>query len=238
MSAARTSKRIGVKSKFAGKTPASTGATKGTLRGGNKREEFCFGNRFSIETIIANHFEMLVRDMNDKTLNELKNGNFLHDETIIIMPVVVKSNRRTIVRINTRGGNNGSTKISRDVLSDDRRIAVAVLGVNIEAFGMLIIHLCAGSLKRWAEFGTKEFEQGSTKRVAKEFKIEMDNSPPEERIAHSPFGNEGMNMRIPLKRTSEGMKDTNKSGNEMFRLIEVEKHTKDNRLNGMKKTVE
>lgn len=113
-----------------------------------------------------------------------------------------------------------------------------MLGVNIEAFGMLIIHLCAGSFERGSQFGTEKFEQNGTERITKEFKIEMCNTSPKERFAYGAFCDESMNMRIPLKRTSEGMKDTNKSGNEMFRLIEVEKHTKDNRLNGMKKTVE
>lgn len=112
MSTARTSKWISVESEFTGKSPAGASTAQRTLRGRNKRDKLCFGNRIGIETIIANHFEMLVRDMNDKTLNELKDGNFLHDETMITVPVVVKSNGRTIVRIDTGGSNNGTTKIS------------------------------------------------------------------------------------------------------------------------------
>ncbi len=101
MTAAGTSKGIGVESERAGKSPASASTAERTLIGRDKREKLCFGNRIGIETIIANHFEMLVRDMNDETLNEFKGGDFLNNETIITMPVVVKSNRRTIVRINS-----------------------------------------------------------------------------------------------------------------------------------------
>lgn len=103
---------------------------------------------------------------------------------------------------------------------------------------MLIIHFSAGCFERRPQFGAKKFEQSGAERIPKEFIIEMSNTPPEKRFANSPFGNEDMNVRIPLKRTAEGVKDTNKTGDEVFRVIELIKHTKDNRLDSMKKTVQ
>ena len=66
----------------------------------------------------------------------------------------------------------------------------------------------------------------------------MHNTPPEKRFANSPLGNKDVNMRIPLKGTSKGVKDTDKTRDEMFSLIELIKHTEDNRLDSMKKTVQ
>lgn len=111
-SAAGTGKRIGMESELASKAPARASTTDRTVRGRNKREKLCFRNRIGIETIIANHFEMFVRDMNNETLNEFKSRDFLNNEAIITMSVVVKSNGRTIVRVDTRGGNNRTTEIS------------------------------------------------------------------------------------------------------------------------------
>ena len=66
----------------------------------------------------------------------------------------------------------------------------------------------------------------------------MRNTPPEKRFANSAFGNKNMNMWIPLKRTSEGMKNADKTGDEVFSVIELIKHTEENRLDSMKKTVQ
>lgn len=238
VTAAGTTEGISVESKFAGETPANAGAANRMLRNRNKRNEFGLVNRTGIETVIANHFEMLVRDMNNEPLYEVKDRNFFNNEAVVAMPVVMESNRRTIVRINTRSGNNRTPQISGDVLCDDGRITVSRFSVNIETLGMLIVHFSAGCFERRPQFGAKKFEQSGAERIPKEFIIEMSNTPPEKRFANSPFGNEDMNVRIPLKRTAEGVKDTNKTGDEVFRVIELIKHTKDNRLDSMKKTVQ
>ena len=176
--------------------------------------------------------------MDNESFNEVEDRNCFNDEAIVAMPVVVKSNFRTIVRINTRRGNHRTPQISGDVLRDDRGIAVSGFSINIETFSVLIIHFGAGCFERGSEFGTEKFEQSGAESVTKEFKIKILNTPPEKRFANSSFGNQHMNMGIPLKRTSEGVKDTNKTGDEVFRVIEFIKHTKDNRLDSMKKTVQ
>lgn len=106
MTAAGTTEGISVKSEFAGETPANAGAANRMLRNRNKRNEFSLMNRMGIETVIANHFEMLVRDMNNEPLYEVKDRDFFNNEAVVAMPVVMESNRRTIVRINTRSGNH------------------------------------------------------------------------------------------------------------------------------------
>ena len=92
MSAAGAAEGICVESEFAGKTPANAGAAKRSLRNRDKRNKLGFGNRAGIETVISNHFEMLVRNMNNEPLNEVKDRDCFNDEAIVAVPVVVESN--------------------------------------------------------------------------------------------------------------------------------------------------
>ena len=93
-------------------------------------------DRGIIDAIVANHFEMLVGDMDNETLNEFNGGNSFDNEFVILMPVVMKSNMRTGVRIDTGSSNNGSAKIATNIPGNDRRIAVVGLGINVE-FGSI-----------------------------------------------------------------------------------------------------
>ena len=68
-----------------------------------------------IETVIANHFELLVRDMLYKELDEIHGRNRFADKGIIFMFVVVKGNRLSVVRIDSGQSNHRSPKVSADV---------------------------------------------------------------------------------------------------------------------------
>ena len=45
-------------------------------------------------------------------------------------------------------------------------------------------------------------------------------------------------MGIPLQRTPEGMKNTDKTGSEILGFVSVLKHSKNNTLNSVKKAIE
>lgn len=56
---------------------------------------------FRIKTIITDHLEMLFRNMADKHLHEIHNGDSLSDEPVVFMSVVMESDIVTIVGIDT-----------------------------------------------------------------------------------------------------------------------------------------
>ena len=70
-----------------------------------------------INTVITNHFKMPVRNMNNKLFNEFNSGNFFDNQLIILMSVVFKSNKITIIIENARSSNNRSTEIATDIFS-------------------------------------------------------------------------------------------------------------------------
>lgn len=72
--ATRTRRRVKMKRKTAGKPPAGASATKKSLRARNKRNKLSLGDREDIETVAVNHFEVLIRNVNNKTLDKIKDG--------------------------------------------------------------------------------------------------------------------------------------------------------------------
>ena len=95
----------------------------------------------SIDTVIADHFEMLFRNVSDKPLNEFHSRNGFRDEHVIFMTIVVEGDSIIlfVVGINTRSGDDRPSEISADVFEDLMRITFVWFEVNIESvFGMLV----------------------------------------------------------------------------------------------------
>ena len=66
----------------------------------------------------------------------------------------------------------------------------------------------------------------------------MFNTFPRSNTPDSDFGDEDVDVRIPLKATTKGMENTNETGSETLRFIEFAEHTKNNVPDGMEKAVE
>ena len=191
-----------------------------------------------VDTVVTNHLEMLIRDMNNKSLNEINSGNGFNNEFVIFVPVVMESNRRTIIGINARRSNNGSAEIPADVLGDNGRIAVIGLGINIEALAMVLVNSRFNCFEGISKFRMKSVEEGSTKRLAKESVIKVLEAFPGSNTPDSDFRDKDVNVRIPLKAAAKGVEDTDKAGSEAFSLIEFTKQAKNDIADGVKKTVE
>ena len=66
----------------------------------------------------------------------------------------------------------------------------------------------------------------------------MFNTLPRSNASDSDFRDKNVNMRIPLKVASEGVKNADKAGSKTLSLIEFSEHTKDDVADRMKETVE
>ena len=60
---------------------------------------------------------MFFRDMLSKSCHEIKNRESFSNQFFVFMTIVVKSNKFTVVRINTRSCNDWSAKITTNVLN-------------------------------------------------------------------------------------------------------------------------
>ena len=241
---ARTTKRIRREGDKKGESPTSEGTKKSVFGRVNGRDKASVLNsrrksdRGIIDAIVANHFKMLVRDMDNEALNKFNGGNSFDNEFVILMPVVMKCNMRAGVRIDTGSSNNGSAKIASNILGNDRRIAVVGLGVNVESLAMILVDVRFDFLERIAEFIMETIKQSGTEGFAQESIVEVFDAFPRRDTTDSDLGNENVNMRIPLKATPKGMKNTDKAGSKMFSLIEFAEHAKNDVADRMKKAVE
>lgn len=120
-------------------------------------------NRRSIDTVVANRFEVLVGDMNNKTLNKLNSGDSFDNELVVFVPVVVKRNMGAGIRIDTRSGDDRSAEVTTDVFGDNRGITVIGLSINIEAIAMILVNSRLDFFERRTKPVMETIEKGGTK---------------------------------------------------------------------------
>ena len=70
------------------------------------------------------------------------------------------------IRIDTGSSNDGSAEIATNVFRDDRRIAVIGLGVNIEAFAVILINSGFDFFERGTELGVETIKECGTEGIA------------------------------------------------------------------------
>ena len=83
-----------------------------------------------INSIITDHFKMFFRDVLSKPWHEIKNRDGFDDQFLVFMAIVMKSNKITVVRINTRSCNDWSAKITTNVLNHVRGVAFIGHGIK------------------------------------------------------------------------------------------------------------
>ena len=75
--------------------------------------------RSYIKPIVADLFEMFFWYVLNKPCNKIHYRNCFNNTLVIFMSIVMKSYIFAIVRINTRSSNNGTTKVTPNVLSNN-----------------------------------------------------------------------------------------------------------------------
>ena len=119
-----------------------------------------------INTVVTDHFEMLIGDMNNEPLNKLNSGNCFENEFVVLMSVVMEGNMRAGIRINTGSGNNRPAEIAANVLRNSGRVTVIRLGVDIESVAMITVDSRFNFLEGRTKLVMKTVEQSGTERVA------------------------------------------------------------------------
>lgn len=88
-------------------SPTGKREKKRTLRRMDSRNKASVLNRSGkcncgvIDTVVTDHFEMFVRDMDNEPFNKFNGRNGFDNEFVIFVPVVMKGNMRAGVRIDT-----------------------------------------------------------------------------------------------------------------------------------------
>jgi hypothetical protein len=129
--------------------------------------------RFGVNTVVANHFEMFVRNVNNKPLDEVFGRDSFCNQLVIFMSVVVESDGLTVIAVDTRRGNDRSAQISADILDNVFAFRNGRFGVDIEAVRTVLVDICFRFLERTADVFLHEVQQSSPERVAEQGIVEM-----------------------------------------------------------------
>ena len=92
-----------------------------------------------IETAIAEHFEVLFRDMANQPFDEINSREGFFYVFIILMTIVMEGNGMSIVVIDSGSRNNGTSKITTDVFHNSGRVAKIWLRINIKPLFMFTV---------------------------------------------------------------------------------------------------
>ena len=92
-----------------------------------------------IETIVANHLEMLFGNMKDELFDKIHNRDRLRNSLMIFMPGVMESNRGTVIGINARRSDRRTPEITANILDYCLSASMDFRGVDIETIRMSFV---------------------------------------------------------------------------------------------------
>ena len=190
-----------------------------------------------INATVADHFEMLFRDMADEARYELHDRKGLFNICAIFVAVVMEGDKVAIIFVNPGGGNDGTPQIAPDVFYGSFGVAFIWSGIDIETVFVFPVtagfHLFEGR----TDSGFHFVQQGSAESIAKVCIVKMADIPPETVIAVTAFRNKAVNVGIPFQVSAKGVKNHDKTGSEIHGFVLFEKHAGNNAVNSMKKAV-
>ena len=158
-----------------------------------------------VQAAIADHFEMLLRDMPDQAFDEIHDRDRFLYKFIIFMPVVMKSDLFTIIFINPGSGDHRTSKITTDIFDRSFRIAGRRFGINVKSLLMRRIAESFGLLERIAQPLLHLIKKSGTESVAQKRKVEVSDISPKAVITEPTFRNKAMDVGIPFQIPAKGM---------------------------------
>lgn len=191
-----------------------------------------------VETAVTDHFIVLFRDVPDKTLDELHNGDgFLHI-LIIFMTVVMKGYGVAVIFVDPGGSDDRTSQITANVFDDGPGVTFIGFGVNIEPFFMLPVTEGFHLFKGETDSGFHFVKEGGAEGITKKTIVEMVDMSPQSVVAATAFRDKTVDVRVPLQVSAKGMKNHDKARSEVHGFILLKKHAGDHAADGMKETVE
>lgn len=142
---------------------------------------------FGIKPIIADHFEMFIRNMADEPLDKVHGGKGFMNKNAVFVAVVMKGDGLAIIGVNPGSGNDGSSQIAANIVGNLMGIADVGFGINIKPLGAEFINQGFHGIKRRTETVGQMIKQSGPEGKAEEVEIEMTDFAPGRPVAGSPF---------------------------------------------------
>ena len=191
-----------------GSPPLVERGVKPVLFPGYSPEEFLvYGPVPGIDASVTDHFEMFFRDMADEAIDEFQYRNGLFHIDIIFMAVVVESDSVPVIAINAGSSDDRSSKVTADILRHRFRITFVGFCIDIET---ILVVFIAGSFylfKGRTEPALHFIKEGCAESIPEKSIVEVPYSTPVSVITVTPFGDQTMDVGVPLQVPSKSVED-------------------------------
>ena len=220
-------------------TPSVKASVNVVLFPGNDSAEFFVDLPVpGINAAIADHLKIFFRDMADQTLYKLHDRDGFFHIFIILMAIVMEGNEVAIVFVNAGSSDHRTAEIAADILDSSFGITGIGFGIDIETVFVFPVTASLHLFKRRADLSLQFIKECRTEGIAQISIVEMMSLAPEAIVAVTALRNKAMDMRVPFEIPAEGMKDHDETGSEVQGFILLKKHTGNNAVYGMEKTIE
>ena len=140
-----------------------------------------------------------------------KQGNKVHYRNsffhigIVFVFIVMEGHIFPIIGINARGGNNGATKVTAYVFCNSVGVTEIWFCIDIKAIFIFFVNGSFRFFERRTDTHLEFIEKSGLESFAKISIVKVFNNSPKAVIGETAFCKETMNVRIPFKRSAEGM---------------------------------
>ena len=131
-------------------------------------------------------------------MDEVQSRDGFSNCFVVFVSGVMKGYIFAIISINAGSRNNRSAEIAGDVVDGDIRSAKIWFCPDIKTIGVFCVHLIFNFQKRWTDTGSEALKKDFAKGIAEKVIIKVLDRAPGSEVASTTFGNECMDMGIPL----------------------------------------
>ena len=190
-----------------------------------------------VDFTVADHFKVLFRDMTDEPLNKINGRNGFFHIGIILMSVVMESNRFPIVMIDAGSSDDRPAEIPADIFCYLFWIAFVGFGIYIESVFVVLVAQGFDLFEGRTDCRVHFIQKSSAESITEKSIVEMADFFPKAVIAIAALGNEAVDVGIPFQVATKCMKNHNKAGSKIFGFINFMEHRMDDAADRMEKTV-
>ena len=114
-----------------------------------------------VEAIITGHFEIFFRYVLDQKIYKVQDRKGLFNKGVILMSVVMESDKFTVIGIDPGRSNDRTTQITADILYDSIRVTEVGFSINVKTVFIFFIDSGFCLFKRRADMFFQFIQQSS-----------------------------------------------------------------------------
>lgn len=177
-----------------------------------------------INAAVADHFEMLFRDMADEAPYELHNRKGFFHIGVIFVAVVVEGDKVAIIDVDPGRGDNRPPQIASNVFYGGSGVTFIRLGIDIETVFVFPVTARLSLFERSADFGFHFTQQSSAESIAEVGIVEVIGIAPETVITVAAFRDQAVDMGVPFQIPAKGVEDHDETGSKVHGFILLKEH--------------